>query len=200
MKVIDPGHIYQLDHCADHMRFVKRSGGAITYPKEWFGLQTQAVMRAMIHHLQMLQVDEDYVHTYRCWQLGDSRPQAVHFSNVHSIIDVAEVLVDRSQYLNAIIPCVETGDAIQWLVGCQHWLQGDDRNFKESRDCVRHALWSYEARAYRRKVEGLNRKRPEHDDTERPRAWRPLICEDVPFTEENIELRPIGIDGHIVLL
>jgi hypothetical protein len=137
MKVIDPGHIYDMWQLGseDYQRltFIKRSGGAIQYSKEWPGVQVQEVLR---------------------------------------------VLIDRSEYLDGIIPCVETEDAIWHL---------------------QMALFCFEARAYRRKVEGLNRQQPEHDDSVRPKPWREEPLSDIPFNEIKIEKIPIGADGHIVL-
>ena len=136
-EVIDPGHIYNLRQLGTdekvELKFIKRSGGAIQYDKEWPGLQVQEVIRA---------------------------------------------LIDRSEYLNAIIPCAETEDSIYFL---------------------RMALYSYEARAYRRKKEELNRKQPEHDDGEHVDSSREDIYAEVPFTEYEIEQLPIGKDGHIVV-
>ncbi len=51
----------------------------------------------------------------------------------------------------------------------------------------------------RRKQEGLNRKAPEHDDSERPRPHRDHVFDDVPFSWENIERSPVGPDGHIIV-
>lgn len=137
MEVIDNGHVYDLWQLGtddpQRLTFIKRSGGAVQYDKEWPGLQVQEVLRALIH---------------------------------------------RSLYLNDIINCVETMDAVHHM---------------------RMALFMYEARAYRRKQEGLNREKPEHDDTERPRPWRDTPYADVPFTEFEIEQRPIGPDGHILV-
>ncbi|MEK7460280.1 MAG: hypothetical protein AAB628_01880 [Patescibacteria group bacterium] len=53
MKVIDPGHLYELKEigknpCIQHLLFIKRSGGAIKYNEEWPGLQTQEVLRVLI--------------------------------------------------------------------------------------------------------------------------------------------------------
>lgn len=51
MKVIDPGHIYecdQIDGGSQVITFMKRSSDAVTYEKEWGGLQTQEVLRALI--------------------------------------------------------------------------------------------------------------------------------------------------------
>lgn len=92
--------------------------------------------------------------------------------------EVIRALIDRTKYLNNILPCVETMDALQDL---------------------RMALFMYEVRAWRRKQEKINRKKPAHDDSDRPRAWRENPFEDVPFNEHEIELRPIGADGHILV-
>ncbi len=136
MKVIDPGHIYELDQLGggtQTLRFVKRSGGAVTYEEEWPGLQTQEVLRA---------------------------------------------LIDRTKYLDDVLPCVETRDAIWHL---------------------QMALFMYEVRAHRRKDQLVNRKSPAHDEGEDPRAWRDEPYPDVPFNEQGIELWPIGPDGHIIV-
>lgn len=136
MKCLDPGHIYLLQQLGcdnpQCLVFVKRSGGAIEYDKEWPGVQVQEVLR---------------------------------------------VLIDRSEYLDGVIPATETRNAVHWL---------------------RMALYEYEARAYRRKRELLNRERPEHDDSAGLDTSRESYA-DVPFTEFEIELRPIGADGHIIL-
>ena len=58
MKVIDPGHIYecnQLGGGTQLLTFVKRSSGAVTYKKEWAGMQTQEVLRALIDRTKFLQ-------------------------------------------------------------------------------------------------------------------------------------------------
>lgn len=136
MRVIDPGHIYEMDQLGggtQRLVFPKRSGGAIQYPEEWPGVLTQ---------------------------------------------EVARVLVDRTQYLNAVLPCVESLNAIQFL---------------------RMTIFEYEARAYRRKREKVNRMQPAHEDCDRPRGWRDEPYDDVPFNEQEIELRPVGADGHILL-
>lgn len=100
------------------------------------------------------------------------------------------ILIKRCLYLNDIINCVETMDAVYHL---------------------RMALWNFEARAYRRKQEGLNRKKPEHDDSARCKIRSYAgIAEDVPFSLINhvrcpngnidvidIEDLPIGTDRHI---
>ena len=135
MKVLDKGHIYELSQLGggvQKLTFVKRSGGAIRYKKEWPGVQTQEVLRA---------------------------------------------LIDRTKYLDMVLPCNETRDALWHL---------------------RMALYLYEVRAYRRKQEKVNRKSPKHDDTERPHSWR-QYPHGVPFNEQNIERRPTGKDGHILI-
>jgi hypothetical protein len=52
MKILDPGHIYELRQLGDEntqiIKFIKRSGGAVKYDKEWPGMQTQEVLRALI--------------------------------------------------------------------------------------------------------------------------------------------------------
>lgn len=106
---------------------------------------------------------------------------AVHYDHEWPGLQTQEVLralIDRTEYLDAIIPCTESQSAAYHL---------------------RMALFFYEARAHRRKQEGKNRKQPEHDDTERPKPWREFDFADVPFSEHDIELRPIGPDGHIIL-
>lgn len=104
--------------------------------------------------------------------------------------EIYRALIKRNLYLNSIIPCVETMDAVHY---------------------DRMSLWCFEARAYRRKQEKLNRKKPEHDDSARVKAWRPsALSDDVPFglinrirsddgsiSVVNIEDLPIGDDRHI---
>lgn len=91
--------------------------------------------------------------------------------------EVVRALIDRTKYLDDVLECSETKDALWHL---------------------RMALYLYEVRAYRRKQEQVNKKEPAHDDSERPRAWREHP-HGVPFNEQDIELRPIGLDGHIIL-
>lgn len=58
MKEVDPGHIYELSQLGaeqtQSLRFIKRSGGAISYDEEWAGVQTQEVLRALIYRTQYL--------------------------------------------------------------------------------------------------------------------------------------------------
>lgn len=92
--------------------------------------------------------------------------------------EVLRALIDRTKYLDSILPCVETKDAIYYL---------------------RMALFMYEVRALRRKQEQLNRKKSSHDDTNHLRLSRRNPFDDIPFDEFEIELRPVGEDGHIIL-
>jgi hypothetical protein len=58
MKTLDAGHIYELKQLGDDntqtLIFIKRSGGAVQYEKEWAGLQTQKVLRALIDRTKYL--------------------------------------------------------------------------------------------------------------------------------------------------
>jgi len=134
MKIIDPGHIYEFEQLGggtQTVTFVKRSGGAIQYEKEWAGLQTQEVLRA---------------------------------------------LIDRTKYLYKVLPCAETEEALYHL---------------------RLSLYWYEVRALRRKRNKVNRTTENHDDSDIPKV-RGEFPKDIPFGIEDIELRPIGEDGHII--
>jgi hypothetical protein len=83
--------------------------------------------------------------------------------------ELLRVLIDRTKYLNDQLTCDESGDIIYYL---------------------RQALFIYEARAYRRKQQGHNRKDINHEaNGER--------YKDIPFVEWNIELLPTEKDGHI---
>jgi hypothetical protein len=174
--------------------------------------------------------------------------------------EILRVLIDRTRFLNGIIPANETGDAIYYLetalaqFGCRHcppmriiepghvyglfrgpvregevlrfirrssaavdygngehagtntqevirvlidrlgFLRGRVRwiDLSEVIYSLRMALFCYEARAWARKQQQTNRQAGQHDlGKERYR--------DVPFTEDDIELRPVGPDGHILL-
>lgn len=135
MKIIDPGHIYELKQLGDNntqiLRFIKRSGGAVQYDQEWAGLQTQEVLRA---------------------------------------------LIDRTKYLNTVLECKETKEAIKHLQMALYW---------------------YEVRALRRKRSQTNRTTLDHDDSITP-EYHPEYASDIPFTEQDIELYTTGEDGHII--
>lgn len=136
MKVIDKGHIYELDQLGDnnkqYIKFIKRSSEAVHYDQEWSGLQTQEVLR---------------------------------------------VLIDRTIFLDSILECAETKEAIVHL---------------------RMALYMYEVRAYRRKLEHKNLTDKSHIDTNTPH-YNPVMCEDTPFDYRVIEEYNKGIDEHILL-
>jgi hypothetical protein len=83
--------------------------------------------------------------------------------------EVIRCLIDRSVYLNDLLPCEETQRAIEAL---------------------QEALYWYEARAYRRKEDGVN-KLEHHHGIRVSRA-------DIPFSALNIEKLPTGDDGHII--
>ncbi len=96
-----------------------------------------------------------------------------------NVQEVLRVLIDRTQYLDNIIDAVENDDAVYHL---------------------RMALLCYEGRAFRRKVDKLNREADEHTSfRERDR--------DLPFTVDGyvggpdigIEKLPVGEDGHILV-
>lgn len=91
--------------------------------------------------------------------------------------EVLRALIDRTKYLYDVLPCKETEDAIWHL---------------------RMALFDYELRAWQRKMEGVNRKVPRHDDDYRVRLWRDELVEGVPFSEHCIELLATGRDGHVL--
>lgn len=207
MLIIDPGHIYDVPlprtNKKARLTFIKRSGGAITYAKEWPGIQTQAVMRAVIRHLDVLLYEPHIIRHYPLWQLGSSRPHPLTLGGKSHLCLIIDVLIDRSWYLNRVIECAETKDACAWLEMAKTDLYDTDvdnnQRYVNAMQNVRMALWCYEARAYRRKQEHVNREQPTHDDTARLRPWRHYQCDDVPFNEKEIEQRPIGRDGHIVL-
>lgn len=129
-------------------------------------------------------------HTYDLKELGSDDHQRLTFikrsgktikhDTEHPGVQTQEVLrslIDRSIYLNSLIPCNETQDAIYHL---------------------RMALFMYEARAYRRKVQEHNRQDSQHFDEERARPWRENDFSDVPFTEFEIEDLPVCEDGHVI--
>lgn len=95
-------------------------------------------------------------------------------SNTQELI---RVLIDRTKYLYDVGPCEETGNAIEWL---------------------RMALYEYEARAWRRKIQKLNREANPEAITGDLDVFRSSYS-DVPFTSVAIEHLPTGPDGHIII-
>jgi hypothetical protein len=123
MKVIDEGHIYRISKPGgwlsllnkQTLTFVKRSGGAVTYKKEWSGIQTQAVMRAIIDRLGDYLIDYFSPRHYNLWQLGTEETQSLVIGNCRHMIKVIDVCIDRSNYLDTIIACTETEDSCHWM-------------------------------------------------------------------------------------
>lgn len=91
--------------------------------------------------------------------------------------EVLRALIDRTIYLDWVLGCDESKDAIWHL---------------------RQALYCYEARAWKRKQEHANKTDHDHEHPHTPNAHRDGY-DDVPFSEYEIELRPVGADGHIIL-
>lgn len=137
MKVLEPGHVYELEHLGtpgcEVLTFIRRNSAAITHESEHPGTNTQEVLRA---------------------------------------------LIDRSIFLNHVLPCAETEDAIEYL---------------------RMALACYEARALRRKREKLNREAGQHEEARERYEDVPFIGDFVtPWHERGIEAAPTrASDGHI---
>jgi hypothetical protein len=132
------------------------------------------------HRYELAHIDGDPGYQTICFIKRSSR--AIHHDSEHPGTNTQEVLrvaIARSKYLNTIIPCAETEDAIYHL---------------------REALICYEARAWRRKQQRLNKERPAHDSGE-ARHWdAPFARIDVSrWNEDGPEMWPIGDDGHFVL-
>lgn len=111
--------------------------------------------------------------------------------------EVLRALIKRTIYLNHLIPCNESMNAIWHL---------------------RMTLWEYEARAYRRKMSTTNRTEGQHPEGSEPKIHRAgivscQIADDIPFGIEGIwiyeannkqkrfydgiENVPVGPDGHL---
>jgi hypothetical protein len=93
--------------------------------------------------------------------------------------EVLRALIDRTKYLDSIIPAVENADTLYHL---------------------RMALLGYEGRAYRRKMDKLNREAGEHHSFKE--RDRDLPFNDLGFIGEEpigIENLPVGDDGHILV-
>ncbi len=135
LRVLDAGHLYGISQNFGNphvLTFIKRSGGAIKYEKEWPGVQSQEVARALIRYTSCAKEITEPLKTEIC-------------------------------------------------------------------DNFRKFIFMYEVRAYRRKVEKVNRLKPAHNDSISPKAWRENNFSDVPFNWGNIEQRSIGKDGHILV-
>jgi hypothetical protein len=91
--------------------------------------------------------------------------------------EVLRVLIDRSQFLNEVLPCVETESAVQYL---------------------RMALECYEARALRRRRQKLNKGADAHEEPRERFDDVPFIQEVMPWWAPSIEALPTRAeDGHI---
>lgn len=129
-------------------------------------------------------------HIYELRQLGDNNTQRLTFvKRSGGAIDyetqwpglqtqeVLRALIDRSKYLNTVLPCQETVVAIKHLQMALYW---------------------YEVRALRRKMSHTNRSAHSHNDSPTT-TFIPDHAPNMPFTEHNIELYEIGEDGHIII-
>ena len=142
MKAVEPGHVYRLDHL--------ESSGQLSLV---FARQ---------------EPDDSDLTFIRRNSAAITHPSEHPGTNVQEVL---RALIDRSQFLDSVVPCAETEDAIYYL---------------------RMAFFCYEARAWRRKQQKLNRAAPQHNEGKER-------YDDVPFNEHGIELRPVGPDGHILL-
>ena len=102
----------------------------------------------------------DSGHEYELSELGSDNTQilkfikrsggTVQYSGEHAGLQTQEVLralIDRTKYLDSIIPCRETKEAIKHLQMALYW---------------------YEVRAQRRKKEKVDRTTDTHDDANTP--------------------------------
>lgn len=126
-------------------------------------------------------IEEDEGHIYLLNELGSNNYQrlvhikrsggAIQYKKEWPGVQTQTVLraeIMRTRYLYKVLPCGETARAIRYL---------------------QNALWEFEARAFRRKIQDLNRKQPIH-------------YEDipVPFSPMDCETHPLGWDGHLCWL
>ncbi|MBP6888912.1 MAG: hypothetical protein KBC21_04425 [Candidatus Pacebacteria bacterium] len=122
-------------------------------------------------------------HIYECDQLGGGTQiltfvkrssGAVTYENEWAGMQTQEVLralIDRTKFLNTVLPCKETPKALKHLQLALYW---------------------YEVRAHRRKKENVNCTELQHRECED-------LSVDVPFTDTDIEYRKVGSDGHIII-
>ncbi len=102
-------------------------------------------------------------------------PYEAEGTNTQELLRVA---IDRTKYLNNIQPCVENEDILF---------------------CLRHALVMYEARAYRRKVNKVNKGKGVHPEgNERLKDFPFKVLNCGMETSLWIEELPTGPDGHIL--
>lgn len=143
-------------------------------------------------------------HSYIVEPLGTGEPQRLEFCRRSSrmvdygegehpgtntqeilrvIIDLAKVVANRTDYLMFIGECNETGDAIAFA----------EMIAEDARLC----LYSFEVRAARRKLAQLNQQAGQHGDDGDINNTRQGF-QDIPFTHHDIELLPVGDDGHVL--
>lgn len=91
--------------------------------------------------------------------------------------ELLRVLIDRTQFLYQVGPCEETANAISWL---------------------QMALYEYEARAWRRKQQRLNKQANPQAETDRVNSTREYY-RDVPFTPFEVLTMDVGPDGHVIV-
>jgi hypothetical protein len=83
-------------------------------------------------------------------------------------------MIKRTRYLNSVLPCSETQNAVRWL---------------------QNTIWEYEARAFRRKIQDLNRQQPMHYERI-PVPFSPMECE----TQRTGLGRSFVLDGSCAAL
>jgi hypothetical protein len=138
-------------------------------------------MRALELNPQFEIVEEIAGHVYQLPELGSPNHQCVVFIRRSGgaityesewaglqTQTVIRMCIKRTRYLYDVLPCTETQQAIRAL---------------------QNALWQYEARAFRRKIQKLNRQHPVHYE-----------AIPVPFSPMNCETHPLGEDGHLCWL
>jgi len=91
--------------------------------------------------------------------------------------ELIRVLIDRTEYLYDVGPCDETANAVHWLT---------------------MALYEYEARAWRRKQQKLNKRAGAQADVDRVNITREFY-RDVPFTPQEVLGMKVGSDGHVIV-
>jgi len=91
--------------------------------------------------------------------------------------ELIRVLIDRTRYLHQVGPCDETANAMYWLT---------------------MALYEYEARAWRRKQQRLNKGADPQAETDRVDISRQFY-RDVPFKPEQVLHMKVGSDGHVII-
>lgn len=122
-----------------------------------------------IYHLDNLGTPGHQVLTF-CKRSSSHVKHDVEYQGTNTQ-EVIKALLDRSVYLDGLIPCNETKDAVWHL---------------------QQALHAYEARALRRKREKVNGRGEHSEYRER--------YKDIPFSHEEVEDAVVGDDGHVKCL